>query len=840
MSSRIDFKLFALTLFSAAGLTQPALAEGTAATAVAPTKIYQSIIPMLLDNRPVQNVTILIGDDPGTTLRIDADGFLGQLKNTLDPKILDDLKSKSAFERERAWLKLQDLNDAGLDAKFDAQTLELKIAVPSMLRKVNRISITREAAFNESEAALEPSAVSAYLNANAAQDVQFGSAVQTKGRQPLRSEFDAAMNLKNWILEGNVGYVEPFVAASTATQGTAWRRGDVRVVRDQPARSLRMSLGDVIFPTSGFQRYQPIGGAAVVTNFSLQPYRTFTASSNHEIVLKSRSRVRLFINGRPIQTLDLPAGRHDLRDFPFIAGVNNVKLEITDDVGRVETVTFPYVYSDLLLEPGVHQVSYAVGAPSFYDGNYRRYIGSQTLASLSHRYGLNSKLTYGAYLQANRSVGLMGASLTFGNFLGTFTTEAVGTRNALDARYGAGLRFAYLYTDYMESDGTQRTFGASLESKSPGFAMLTDRDAGLTSAYNLNLSYSQQLFSLFSVSTTWGVPIQRNTGESPFSSSTLSIALARNWGRGIETTLNYLRTADAFTPTQSTFFFLLNWAIPNKNQYVTASANTQDGTGRMEWNYNPTRTVGSTNVGVGVDRSPTTTGADLRVEHQGNRARVGLNHDVDFTLNGQATHRSSLRAGAALVMADGHFGVSRPVTDSFALVRTVKDLSSEPVQLNPQANGSFEGRADFFGPGIIPDLVSYRRHSLHAAAPDAPIALGFTEETYSLQPTYRSGTVITLGRERSAFVRGKIHRYGGEPLSLGSGELRALDDKETANRFLFTNRAGEFSLESMRPGRYEIQFYDESLGRLSFEIPKATVGVFDAGILILDPPKEKP
>ncbi|MHC5731259.1 MAG: fimbria/pilus outer membrane usher protein, partial [Nostoc sp.] len=126
--------------------------------------------------------------------------------------------------------------------------------------------------------------------------------------------------------------------SSTFTERTApsWVRNDLRLVHDAPDQALRYVIGDLSVPISGYQSSRPLLGVAVARNFSLQPYRVTRPISQFEFFLETPSKVEVFINGLPVQTLQLPGGRQDIRDLPLSGGINDVQLIITDAVGRVQ------------------------------------------------------------------------------------------------------------------------------------------------------------------------------------------------------------------------------------------------------------------------------------------------------------------------------------------------------------------------------------------------------------------------------------------------------------------------------------------------------------------------
>ena len=78
---------------------------------------------------------------------------------------------------------------------------------------------------------------------------------------------------------------------------------------------------------------------------------------------------------------------------------------------------------------------------------------------------------------------------------------------------------------------------------------------------------------------------------------------------------------------------------------------------------------------------------------------------LDRTGTSGDQHSTTLRLGSALAFADGHIGVSRPITDSFAIISPHRALKGHPVDVNP-----YSGRADaqtgLLGPAVLPDLAS--------------------------------------------------------------------------------------------------------------------------------------
>jgi outer membrane usher protein len=151
------------------------------------------------------------------------------------------------------------------------------------------------------------------------------------------------------------------------------------------------------------------------------------------------------------------------------------------------------------------------------------------------------------------------------------------------------------------------------------------------------------------------------------------------------------------------------------------------------------------------------------------------------------------------------------------------------VELNPQDGGDYEARADFFGPGVMPELTSYRFYDLHLALPGNRPGFQLQRENYTLLPTYKSGFRIPVGTDATVFARGTLLGADSQLVALRSGEVRSLTEPQAEPRILFTNRGGRFGLEGLKPGRYLLQLFGNERDRFEFEIPERSLGMVELG-----------
>jgi outer membrane usher protein len=223
-----------------------------------------------------------------------------------------------------------------------------------------------------------------------------------------------------------------------------------------------------------------------------------------------------------------------------------------------------------------------------------------------------------------------------------------------------------------------------------------------------------------------------------------------------------------------------------------------------------------------------------QLNYTGYRAELSLSHNSILDLDGVQTSRDVTRFnfGTALVFADGHFGWSRPVHDSFALVVPQGNLAGRAVGVNPVHDG-YLARSDALGPAVISHLQPYALSQLLIEVPDLPLGYAIGDQQPALLPTYRSGTVIRIGTDATVFLRGTLQDRDGQPIALRTGQVRSLSDDDWSPVALFTNRAGRFATEGLKPGEYELSLTGDTSMMVRFSIPDDTSGLYDVGELQL-------
>jgi outer membrane usher protein len=782
-----------------------------------PGKPQIILAPLTVESADGGEVKFTVSGKP-EDLRVDAEALITALRRWVKPEIIAKLRESVDADGNLPWQRLKDL---GLEATFDQQELVAVIHVPPELRQAEMISLYGRRVPADAELALKPSAVSAYLNLRTGMDyVEQSQSGIDEGRQPVQFASEGALRAGPVVLESDAAYQEQ--------SANPVRRDNTRMVYDVPERLLRLSVGDLSYPVAGQQSYQPMLGLTVARNFSLQPYRVTQPMGQTSFLLKRPSRVEVLVNGETVQTLQLQPGSHDLHDFQFASGANNVTLRITDDVGHVETMVLAFSFDSRLLAEGEQEFSYSVGAPSRIVSNELRYDESNPAFSLFHRLGVTDNLTLGLNLQGDTHLQMLGAEGVWARPWGTLQPEmALSHGNDDQVDYTGRIQYRYFNAATRYSSGNIWSFAAQFWSESfgtLGSSLSTNRPI-----VELSAGYSRRLTSTLSSGLGGMYQVSRD-GVSDLQG--VNLLLSKTWRRQMaaQLTLDCRRRGQATTEYRAYISF--NWSFGHSRQTIYGSYDSLARQSRLDWAYNPEQLVGGIHATAGVQEHDATTELRGSARYVGYRAETELSHDLinPAGSNGNVENRDSLRFGSAIVYAEGQVAISRPVSDSFAMVVENAALEGKPIGLDP-VGGRYSARADRLGPAVLPDLQSYLVRKLTIDAPDLPTGYELGPDTFVLWPSYKSGTVIHAGTGATVLLQGVLRTADGKPVALQTGTVHSLDNPTFKPLPMFTNRGGRFMVEGLQPGRYELRMLADTANKLSFEIPKGRVGVFEMGDL---------
>ena len=771
-------------------------------------------ITLLVDGSQAGTVRALLSD---TSNQFHSDDVLAALSPLLAETNLRTLEDAVAIARAAsgtAYVGVECFSSAGLTDVFDTGTLTLAIAVPVPFRKTDVVRLSGSALAAGTDS---PASFSAYANLRT--DVAVWTDHQDPGTTsqgfPAIVSIEPVLNLGGWVLEGSATGSYPGDPSITLDY--------VRMVHDFPGAGLRLEAGTVQPPVMGLQSSLPLVALTAFSERAMDPLRLIEKGGKEEIYLENPATVTVFVNNVVVRRTAMAAGRHRFEDFNYSSGLNDVRIQVEEEGKAPAILRRSVAYDSRLLPVGTSSYSFALGA-----------LRSNLQTPLAQGYllhGILPRLTAGAYAQTDSARALAGA-------------EAISSLPVGNLRLDAGLSlkgFAISgfageleYRLDMATRGAFPSLGAGIGYRSSGFTL--PGDALDTAAYSWQywLNANQKLPWGFSLALGYSF----RQGWDSVATRSASMVLTKTVARDFNLLLNLrAEMPDGLKPSLSASFSV---TFMDRGGRVTASVQDAltEGNASASLQVRPKKRFDDIGFSAAVTLPNTLSGAaagslgasltDRRFE-----AAVSDSH-TGGAADGLYSNRLSFQADSAIVFADGVFAITRPVTDSFALVVPRKAMKDQRILVNNESDGpqavAEKGRA-----AVLPSLSSYQPNTVILDAPDAPDGTELGEFRHLIVPGYRSGTVIGAGTDATVYVSGRLRGKDGKPLVYGSGSLDAVpgggSGDNTPGIDFFTDETGFFEAYGVRPGNYMLSLTDSPAAKLKLLVPEGTSGKYALGDL---------
>ncbi|MFN7112881.1 MAG: fimbria/pilus outer membrane usher protein [Alphaproteobacteria bacterium] len=776
------------------------------------------LLPVMHGQTEVAHV-IVHADESDRVTHVEAARLLPWVDEYLSPQSKKTLADITAADGRFA---IEQAVQAGFRLVYDAENIWLRAEPdPASLRR-RQLSVQEKTAA-QSQPPLEMATFSGFLNLRAGQDYLHNTATGA-GRQPLRLDLDGALNFKGWVLEARGDYLED--------DRRAWRRDNLRLIHDWPDSMVRLALGDLSYPVSSFQAYQPMLGVSLARNFTLQPYRITAPSGQTSFVLQSPSRVDVIVNGQRIRTLQLEPGPYDISDFPIADGSNDVMLRITDAAGNTEEKSFTLLGAQRLLQAGLHEYAYNIGIKSNHAARRIAYDAQDPVFSGFHRLGLRETLTGGLSFQADKTVQQAGLSFVTATALGTVGAEGM-ISDTRAADHDIAARLSYSYRDI----AGRRNFVASAEYRGADFAALGTENLLNPFKWEAAAGYYHTIFSDIHAGIGGRYRFARGDQDDSWSYSA-------NFRKALSPSLSVNINGQHQHRAGAGIFVGFTWVPRGGNHTVTTAIDTLNNSQSTRWDWQSERRW---QAGAGLTRDDGDLQGTGNIFYRGQRLEASAYHDINRfqapsgaggAMQDRTEQRTQLRGGAALAFADGHMALSRPIDNSFILLARHRNLSGHTIGINPQevagAQMSYETKIDGAGAAVIPDVVPYFYRPVKIDTRHLPAGYDIGQDHFISLPSYKRGTLVTVGSAANIYADGYIRHGDGTPAALEAGVITARHDPDMPPQEFFTNRNGRMRISRLAPGSYDLNLYAWPGRRIRLDIPDhAPFGRYDAGILTL-------
>lgn len=338
----------------------------------------------------------------------------------------------------------------------------------------------------------------------------------------LRTDRTQGRNAVNLGLE-LVGFGPDFRVSSTSYYRTnplasaRWTRLDTSVTFSDPATLRQVRLGDLITSDGTWGRPVRMGGIGIGTRFSLNPAFVPFPLPSIKGETAVPSTLDVLLNQTLIGSEQVPAGPFEWDRLPVVTGSGELRINLTDALGRRTELVQPYLVSAQLLRPGLADYSLEYG---FIRRDYARsgnHYGHGVLIA-QYRQGHSEDLTTEARTEIAANQKTVGGGLLWR----AWRQALMQLSTAVSERAGSA---GQSVTAELELPGNTASLQMRSSRSSRHFAQLGSDDASFGSRRSDRLSLMLP-WSRGGVGYTWVQRKNRTSGDQRFSILTASASLS--------------------------------------------------------------------------------------------------------------------------------------------------------------------------------------------------------------------------------------------------------------------------------------------------------------------------
>ena len=693
----------------------------------------------------------------------------------------------------------------GVAFSFDEKTLSLELTAAPGVLPVRAIDFTprRQGRIDR------PKDTSAFLN--------------------YRVGYAAEEGFRSWDVENQLGARVGdvlFLADSSYTE-TPEDRSFVRLqssaTYDRRETMQRVVLGDVFASSGDLGNAVNLGGASVSKVFRIDPYFRSHPLAGVSGLVAMPSDARIYLDGTLLRTEKLAPGGFELKNLDYYGGASLVTVVIRDPFGREERIAAPFYFTDALLRKGLHEYSYNVGFLRKDFGVRSNRYGDFAFSAF-HNYGASDAVTAGFRAEAGDGMANLGpqASLVLGR--AGIVTSTVSGSYARERGGGVAGLLRYAYQD--------NTASATLFAKgySKDYTILADGNALYRPRYDAGLGAGYRTPRAGSVSValgaadTYGGPRRRSA----------ALTYSRQVAGAATLFASYRKTREAGSTDE--FFVGVTYNCA-RDASLSASVRGGDGTTTETVQAQKYVPVGE-GYGFRAQAERTDGGGDSGtavnpfIQYNGRHAILTGEYRGRFRDSGESRNSYRLTASGGIAAVGGAVGLTRPVTDSFAVVG-VDNLAGVRVRVSNQEIGRTDGRGRVF----VPALGSYYENQVAIDDKDIPIDYAVDEVVKYVSPPLRSGSMIRFNPRKLQAVTGSLSIRSGSDVR--PAELVEVRTTVAGKPIVFqTGRKGAFYVEDVGPGTYRAAFDpDGKTCEFDLAVPASGEVVVDLGGIVCEMPR---
>ena len=518
----------------------------------------------------------------------------------------------------------------------------------------------------------------------------------------------------------------------------------------------RYSLGDFITGSLGWNRPIRLGGAQVLSDFSMRPdLVTFPLPAVKGSVAVP-STVDVLTNGSLRTSGQVPAGPFEIPQLPVMTGAGTISMTMTNALGQQVTLTQPFYASPALLAPGLQTFSAQAGLVRHNWGVASNDYGKAAGMAI-YRRGLTSAVTVEGSVEGTPGTFMAGAG-------GVVRVGTVGVINFAAAASAGSAHPSAQFSLGAQRIGKRFSLGASAILAGRKYRDVASMNGDGVLRKQLSAFTSLSLKRFGSIGVAYG-GISQDASPTPLPFNAVSATHSRVISASYSVQFHHV----SFYATE--FRDLTNkggsglqvgMTIPLRKRSSIALSGASNGSGQVQIQQ-PASMIGDWGY-----RASLSADDNVHVFSQGQyKSRVGLfTAGVDRNA-GQTTVRAESQGAISFV--DGGIFLSNTIYDSFAIVDTAPMAHVHVLQENRNV-----GTTGSSGRVLVPDMRSFDLNRIGIVATDVPpdATIGYT--TREVRPQNRSGVVVRFSIKFNHGALLQLVDEAGLPVPLGSiATLRA-------------------------------------------------------------------
>lgn len=768
-------------------------------------------MPIIADDASLGDLLMQLGADDQISL--EANRLIQMLEPFVTPEHLAELKNLVTAE---LFISKHTLESLGYEVKYDPARLQLNIAWPANVRALTRLGSRREIS-RRNPLARFPEATSAYLNLYGGTTHRDGGNIEETSQS---LSLDAAISLpaiRHTTLE----------AEGQLTEENEIARDGTRLVFDQVGKNRRWRLGDIDSIAHSFLGSREVLGISLDQNLNTfqRGQRLGRPTGRTSFFLERESVVRIFVNGALKSTRRLKPGPYELDEFPITAGANRIVVEIEDDTGIRDRLSFNLFSDNEFLRKGIREYSVTLGTERSTVENEIDY-SSDTILSGLYRFGFTDTLTPSAFVSISEDLTLAGATALVAVPHGKLNVEAATSKNSdnSELEQAVNASWSHYFPAADRSRGKRLLVATEYTSE---FFNQASNELGNKRKTSSNIDYRERLNHRWG----WGIAARHSTNWDETDSQDFGLRLdyrlpKMNWSLEID---HEIDEGVADTIAMVRYRYRLN-----RQSRLSASADTDEDLDLSYSFTSKTRGVGA--WGFGLDASTNASDDEslgMSAHYDANRARLRASHRVDLPSgSGETANYSTVNVSSAIAYVGGKLAIGRPIYDSFAIFTTHKNLRNRSALIVPDKQGGYRAKSGWLGPALYHQMQSYRSTVVGYDVDDLPLGYNLGDSLAQFYPTYRSGFHERIGSSATVTAIGMLTLDDGTPAKLLTGRISPIKAETDDSQVVFTNSAGRFSTQGVSPGSWLIELNGPK-GNLEYQldVPDGTEGLLRAGKL---------